>query len=443
MRFSPLLLLPAALLLVRCASSTGRGPLAPPAGLVAATEWEPGTLVAPEVVAPPAAAPAAAPALTVVRVALALIGARPEEGGARLADELALVADPRAEGSVKLPSPALVESRTWRGAAARSEWERLREGDEEQWRLLFEGEELATARGATWFVAKAGERAVALAIGREGDALRVAVERRAESGERAKLAAAVGDSDDALLLVVATPFAGGVGDWCALWLETRRVADDASDRDHWNARATALETEHAARLAAAPAETPSADEAPVQWSGLPIDGSGRRALAWWTERYRDTLAADLALAANDAQLAEFLAAIEVPQLHATDDARIAALEKQAWRLVAAWDAKDELPDELRAALLRRGGVVATDAGAMETLAKSAGGLKEMRARLVEENHLALESSSASMRVRAFDWLAARGLTPAGYEPLASSAERRKALVAEQERAAAEAERGDG
>jgi len=439
MRFSPLLLL-TALLLVRCSSTGSRGPVAPPAGLATATTWEPGTLVAPEVVAPAAES---APARTVVRVAIALISARPEEGGERLADGVTLVADPRAEGGVKFPSPALVEGRTWRGAAARSEWEKVRESDEEQWALLYEGEGLAAGSGATWFVARAGKRAIALAIQRDGDALRVAVEREAEPGERAKLAESVACDDDALLAVVATPFTDGVGDWCALWLETRRVADDAPDREKWSARATELESEQAARLAVVPVEAPPADDAPVQWSGLPVDGSGRRALAWWTERFRDTLAADLALSATDEELAALLATIAVPQFHATDEARIATLEKQAWRMVAAWDAKDELPDELRAVLLRRGGVVATDAGAMEALAKSAGGLEEMQALLLDENRIALESASAATRVRAFDWLTARGLAPAGYEPLAPSAERRKALAADAARATGEAERRDG
>jgi hypothetical protein len=433
MRSPPLLLL-ATLLIVRCSSTGARGPVAPPAGLVAATTWEPGTLVAPELLAPP---PDVEPARTVVRVAIALIAARPEAGGERLADGVVLVADPRAEGSVKFPSPALVEGRTWRGAAARSEWEKLRELDEEEWALLYEREELAADSGATWFVATAGQRSIALAIQHEGAALRVAIERNAEPGERAKLAGSVAGEDDALLAIVGTPFSDGVGDWCALWLETRRLTDDAPDHGIWSARAAKLEAERDARFAAAPATTTPADDAPVQWSGLPTDGTGRRALAWWTERHRDTLAADFALAASDEALAELLATIAAPQVHATDEARIAALEKQAWRMVAMWDAKEKLPDELRAVLLRRGGVVATDTGAMESLAKSAGGLKEMQALLVEENRIALESSSAATRVRAFDWLTARGLAPAGYEPLAPSAERRKALVA------ANAERSDG
>ena len=41
----------------------------------------------------------------------------------------------------------------------------------------------------------------------------------------------------------------------------------------------------------------------------------------------------------------------------------------------------------------------------------------------------LEDSSPSARVRAYDWLAARGRAPQGYEPLGPARERRRALDA--------------
>jgi hypothetical protein len=39
----------------------------------------------------------------------------------------------------------------------------------------------------------------------------------------------------------------------------------------------------------------------------------------------------------------------------------------------------------------------------------------------------LEDSSPASRVRAFDWLTARGRAPAGYDPLGTPRQRRAAL----------------
>ncbi|GJM22630.1 MAG: hypothetical protein DHS20C15_25450 [Planctomycetota bacterium] len=47
--------------------------------------------------------------------------------------------------------------------------------------------------------------------------------------------------------------------------------------------------------------------------------------------------------------------------------------------------------------------------------------------LRRENMLLLEDNRASARLRAFEWLHRRGLAPEGYDPLATSAERRAAL----------------
>jgi hypothetical protein len=54
---------------------------------------------------------------------------------------------------------------------------------------------------------------------------------------------------------------------------------------------------------------------------------------------------------------------------------------------------------------------------------------ELAVRLWNENRILLEDASPASRVRAFDWLALRGLAPAGFDPLAPLAERRAALEA--------------
>ena len=57
---------------------------------------------------------------------------------------------------------------------------------------------------------------------------------------------------------------------------------------------------------------------------------------------------------------------------------------------------------------------------------------DLAARLAAENRVFLEDSSPAARVRAFDWLKARGLEPASYDPLAARGARRAALEAERQ-----------
>jgi hypothetical protein len=61
-------------------------------------------------------------------------------------------------------------------------------------------------------------------------------------------------------------------------------------------------------------------------------------------------------------------------------------------------------------------------------------------KLTAENRILLEDASPASRLRAYDWLAVRGLAPAGFDPFGSLAERRAALLAaaEAEEAAAAA-----
>jgi len=53
--------------------------------------------------------------------------------------------------------------------------------------------------------------------------------------------------------------------------------------------------------------------------------------------------------------------------------------------------------------------------------------EELRARLVSDNRAYLEHASPAARLRAFEWLAGRGLGPPGYDPLERSSQRQRAL----------------
>jgi hypothetical protein len=52
---------------------------------------------------------------------------------------------------------------------------------------------------------------------------------------------------------------------------------------------------------------------------------------------------------------------------------------------------------------------------------------EFENRIMAENIIFLEDNSPASRVRAYDWLKARGKAPAGFDPLGPARERRIAL----------------
>ena len=49
--------------------------------------------------------------------------------------------------------------------------------------------------------------------------------------------------------------------------------------------------------------------------------------------------------------------------------------------------------------------------------------------MIVENRIYLEDNSPASRVRAYDWLKARGAAPKGFDPLANPRDRREALAA--------------
>lgn len=112
------------------------------------------------------------------------------------------------------------------------------------------------------------------------------------------------------------------------------------------------------------------------------------------------------------------------------DARSASPAAQAAEQAAALERAAAL-----GLLLRHAGEAARVEGLLAELLDSCSSSAELQARLLEENRYALEDSAPAARVRAYDWLAARGLQPQGYDPLAGREARRAALLA-LERAAA-------
>jgi len=164
----------------------------------------------------------------------------------------------------------------------------------------------------------------------------------------------------------------------------------------------------------------------------------RPALLYLAGETHAELLGELALALDAERLGELLQAVREGLAQQPD--RLEAdqlgwiLEAASWRWVLARareqrDADDYVPEPLDALLLQLAG----EAGrwpdlALDALAQSPDAAA-FADRLEQENLIFLEDADPAARVRAWDWLAARGRAPAGFDPLASSAERRAALAA--------------
>jgi hypothetical protein len=142
---------------------------------------------------------------------------------------------------------------------------------------------------------------------------------------------------------------------------------------------------------------------------------------------------DCALVADDAALAQ-LAQQAHERVSATAAATQPTSESLGWTLDTAalslmgqLQSDDKLPPELQSVLLRHAGQAALGVGAVQELLASAKGRSDFEQRVQAENLVALEDSSPAARVRAFDWLTARGKAPADYDPLGPPNQRRAAL----------------
>jgi hypothetical protein len=84
---------------------------------------------------------------------------------------------------------------------------------------------------------------------------------------------------------------------------------------------------------------------------------------------------------------------------------------------------------MRTLLTLHAGEAGRRAASLEEVLGAARTLSGLRARLAAENAIYLEDNDPAARVRAYEWLAARNLAPAGYDPLAPVEARRAALEA--------------
>lgn len=172
----------------------------------------------------------------------------------------------------------------------------------------------------------------------------------------------------------------------------------------------------------------------------------RSALVFLTGSSGAKLAQEIALVADDRQLADYVARVvqlsKDDRVRADDAAAVGwLLERCAYTHLAERAEARELAPELAACLLTQAGALGRTPSVLPNLIGACENLEELRLRLLEDNWIALEDTQLPARVRAFDWLRRQGQPLADFDPLADRETRRGALVrALQARATAGAQR---
>ncbi len=156
----------------------------------------------------------------------------------------------------------------------------------------------------------------------------------------------------------------------------------------------------------------------------------QRALLYLTQETGAPLMEDIALSATDIvvdQLAQAITNEYVSGSSFETDKLGWRLEKVTYQLLVKLMSADQPSPELEAILIRHTGEVGRHPSVLEEMISDAISIKDLEQRLLLENSIYLEDISPAARVRAFEWLVAKGQAPEGYDPLASLKERRSVL----------------
>lgn len=161
-------------------------------------------------------------------------------------------------------------------------------------------------------------------------------------------------------------------------------------------------------------------------------GTGRRrpALLAVAKQLQTAWLTELALAANDEELRRLSSAIlSIPDLATlAAEQRNLACRRQCLQILQTLLRRDQASPALYARSLQLLGALALDPGALDLLLDEAADSASMDQGLLRENLRALGDRHASVRLRASDWLAARGTTVPGYDPLGDASSRAAALA---------------
>lgn len=223
--------------------------------------------------------------------------------------------------------------------------------------------------------------------------------------------------------------------------------------------AAALErgTRQAALTHPRPLDLPTELEARSRYLAAELDRlrttQDRAVLLSLATELRATRAQDWILLATEETLQALIASMGqgVGRLALADQPQRFALHLEALALRQAAEAvtspaSPTAAQRARAFLYRHAGQLGAYPDVLLELAPLATSLEDLDARLAAENHIYLEDSNRSARLRAFEWLKARGQEPHGYDPLTRSSQRQAALQRWREqfdqRAAEESATGD-
>ena len=437
-----------------CTSSAPPPPLAEPPEFAASFDHFAGTLLSGPLGAEAVAHVPTAPAQALrLKASLLLVDsmARFDELSAAhaadvvpLADELGLVANLDASDAIDATSRLCCGGAVARRGAARSLFDALAAAAPAGARQLAEREDVVLPAAST----------VLSAAGSAGSRLTVAVHGAGESradvtldletadrgGEMLKLLNDLVAGDDPTLLVVPAPFRFATNRAVALLLEVDAPppSGELLDRHTEEVAAALVRIGQAAEEAAkatsrAAARTNRSSAIASALRGLTADPTSRAALVYLASTSSAELLGDVALVASEEELVRLLGSIcadRARMLEQDGDAEHLgwSLERAAWRFLAEAAQESELAPELSALLLLHAGAVGAWPATLEDLTDTSADAGDFTARLTEENLRLLDDHSAAVRVRAFDWLAARHAVPAGFDPLAPLVARRKILA---------------
>lgn len=183
---------------------------------------------------------------------------------------------------------------------------------------------------------------------------------------------------------------------------------------------------------------------PDAWSGYEralarADTNRRASLSFVAMQTGAPIANDLVLVAGDEVLDEISRRLleTMPQLQRDPKLLGWQMDSIALQICAERAEKGTLSREMMSVLVIHAGEAGRNVGSIGSLLKNVRTRSDLVTRLTVENMIYLEDSSPGARVRAYDWLAARGKAPPGYDPLGPFQQRREAL----ERAAAPTTQG--
>lgn len=173
----------------------------------------------------------------------------------------------------------------------------------------------------------------------------------------------------------------------------------------------------------------------VAMAALELKDQRRKGLVFLAAQTGAALCEDAALVADDPTLAAIADAVRgamasAPKPHPDGPALGWLLDRATFGVLGEQLAAERLSPELTAVLSSYAGEAGRHASSVELIGKAGEGAATrdaFDAQLVAENLIFLEDNSPASRVRAYDWLAARRIAPADYNPLGSARERRLAL----------------